>query len=69
MEKTINFNQRIKRIEEINAQITDLVEELYGLYKDHLSPEERNKLWNRIDSDPKSYWNIYSFQRFQERRQ
>lgn len=58
MEKTkrLNLKQRAKRIAEIDEQISALFEELHSLYRDGISAEEHNKLWDMVMADGKSHW-------------
>lgn len=58
MEKTkkSNLKQRAKRIAEIDEQISALFEELHSLYRDGISTEEHNKLWDMVMADGKSHW-------------
>lgn len=58
MEKTkrLNLKQRAKRIAEIDEQISALFEELRSLYRDGISTEEHNKLWDMVMADGKSHW-------------
>lgn len=58
MEKTkrLNLKQRAKRIAEIDEQISALFEELHSLYRDGISTEEHNKLWDMVMADGKSHW-------------
>lgn len=58
MEKTkrLNLKQRAKRIAEIDEQISALFEELHSLYRDGISTEEHNKLWDMVMADDKSHW-------------
>lgn len=58
MEKTkrLSLKQRAKRIAEIDEQISALFEELHSLYRDGISTEEHNKLWDMVMADGKSHW-------------
>lgn len=58
MEKTkrLSLKQRAKRIAEIDEQISVLFEELHSLYRDGISTEEHNKLWDMVMADGKSHW-------------
>lgn len=58
MEQTekLSLKQRAKRIAEIDEQITVLFEKLHSLYRDGISAEEHNKLWNMVMADGKSHW-------------
>lgn len=48
--------QRAKRIAEIDEQITGLFKELHSLYRDGLTTEEHNRLWDMVMSDGKHHW-------------
>lgn len=54
--KKLNLKQRAKRIAEIDEQISALFEELHSLYRDGISTEEHNKLWDMVMADGKSHW-------------
>lgn len=54
--KNLSLKQRAKRIAEIDEQITVLFEELHSLYRDGISTEEHNKLWEIVMADGKSHW-------------
>lgn len=52
----MTLTQRAKRIAEIDEQITVLFDELHSLYRDGISTEEHNKLWDMVMKDGKSHW-------------
>lgn len=54
--KNMTLKQRAKRIREIDEQITVLFDELHSLYRDGISTEEHNKLWDMVMADGKSHW-------------
>lgn len=54
--KKLSLRQRAKRIAEIDEQITMLFDELHSLYRDGISTEEHNKLWDMVKADGKSHW-------------
>lgn len=54
--KHMTLKQRAKRIAEIDEQITLLFDELHGLYRDGLTSDEHNKLWDMVMRDGKSHW-------------
>lgn len=54
--KNMTLKQRAKRIREIDEQITVLFDELHSLYRDGISTEEHNKLWDIVMADGKSHW-------------
>lgn len=54
--KNMTLKQRAKRITEIDEQITVLFDELHSLYRDGISTEEHNKLWDMVMKDGKSHW-------------
>lgn len=54
--KNMTLKQRAKRIREIDEQITVLFDELHSLYRDGISTEEHNNLWNMVMADGKSHW-------------
>lgn len=54
--KSMMLTQRAKRIAEIDEQITVLFDELHSLYRDGISTEEHNKLWDMVMKDGKSHW-------------
>lgn len=54
--KEMTLKQRAKRIAEIDEQITVLFDELHSLYRDGISTEEHNKLWDMVMADGKSHW-------------
>ena len=56
MQKKMTLKQRAKRIAEIDEQITVLFDELHSLYRDGISTEEHNKLWDMVIADGKSHW-------------
>ena len=51
-----SLRQPANRIAELDAQITALFDELHALYRDGLTTEEHNKLWDMVMSDGKSHW-------------
>lgn len=54
--KSMTLTQRAKRIAEIDEQITVLFDELHSLYRDGISTDEHNKLWDMVMKDGKSHW-------------
>lgn len=56
MQEKMTLKQRAKRIAEIDKQITVLYDELHSLYRDGISTEEHNKLWDMVMADGKSHW-------------
>ncbi len=54
--KKLSLKQKAKRIAEIDEQITVLFEELHSPYRDGISTEDHNKLWDIVMSDGKSHW-------------
>lgn len=55
-QKKMTLEQRAKRIAEIDEQIKVLFDELHSLYRDGISTEEHNKLWDMVMADGKSHW-------------
>ena len=47
---------RVKRIREIDKQITALMDELHSLYYDGLTTAEHNRLYDKVMSDGESHW-------------
>lgn len=41
---------------EIDRRITSMFYELHSLYKEGLTIDEKNELWNIVMSDGKSHW-------------
>lgn len=56
MQEKMTLRQRAKRIAEIDEQITVLFDEFHSLYRDGISTEEHNKLWDMVMADGKSHW-------------
>lgn len=56
MKEGQSLRQRAKRIAELDEQIAALFEELHILYRDGLTTNEHNKLWNMVMSDGKAHW-------------
>lgn len=56
MENKKSLRQRAERISEIDKQISVLFEELHSLYRDGLTTEEHNKLFDMVMSDGKPHW-------------
>lgn len=54
--KSMTLTQRAKRIAEIDEQITVLFDELHSLYRDGISTNEHNILWDMVMKDGKSHW-------------
>lgn len=48
--------QRAERIRELDKQITVLFDELRPLYRDDITTEEHNKLFDMVASDGKPHW-------------
>lgn len=50
------LSQRAVRIREIDKQITALFDELRSLYRDGITQEEHNRLFDMVVSDGESHW-------------
>lgn len=55
-QRKMTLKQRAKRIAEIDIQLSALFEELHSLYRDGLTTEEHNKLWEMVMSDGEPHW-------------
>ena len=52
----MKLTDRVKRIREIDKQITALMDELHSLYYDGLTTAEHNRLYDKVMSDGESHW-------------
>lgn len=56
MTEKMSIRKRAERIREIDKQITALFDELHSLYRDGITQEEHNRLFNMVVNDGESHW-------------
>lgn len=56
MNEKRTLKQRAERIREIDKQITALFDELHSLYRDGITQEEHDRLFNMVTNDGESHW-------------